>query len=193
MTSTPRRSAPLPAGRVLHGAGEQLGGFRKFILRGNVVDLAVGLVVGAAFGNLVQALVRDLLTPLLGVFGGVPDFAAWTVEVRGSRFLIGDFLNALLAFLLLAAVVYFFVVVPVNRLMDRYRPEAPPAPTKACPECTSRIPAAARRCPQCTAQLAPPSPEVAEATRLTAAPTGAQLADEAAQALAERLRGRPGG
>jgi large conductance mechanosensitive channel len=193
MASPPRESAPPPAGRVLRGAGEQLGGFRKFLLRGNVVDLAVGLVVGAAFGNVVQALVRDLLMPLIGLFGGVPDFAAWTVEVRGSRFLVGDFLNALLAFLLIAVVVYFFVVVPVNRLMDRYRPEAPPAPTKECPECTSRIPAAARRCPQCTAQLAPPSAEVAEAMRAVAGPSAQQLADEAARTLADRLRGQRGG
>ena len=192
MSSLPTASGSSGASRVLRGAGTELGGFRKFILRGNVVDLAVGVVIGAAFGNVVQALVRDLITPLLGVFGGVPDFAAWTLSVGASRLLIGDFLNALLSFLLISAVVYFLVVLPVNTLMDRYRPEPQPAPTKECPECTSKIPQAARRCPQCTAQLEPPSDQVAAATRRAAAVSGEQLADEAAQVLAERLRVNPG-
>src|ERR687887_2208983 len=98
---------------VRREAGEDIGGFKKFILRGNVVDLAVGIVIGAAFGNVVQALVKDLITPLIGMFGGQPDFSAWTVTVGNARFAVGDFLNALISFLLLAAVVYFFVVLPV--------------------------------------------------------------------------------
>ena len=159
------------ASRVVRAATEELGGFRKFILRGNVVDLAVGVVIGAAFGNVVQAAVKDLLTPLIGAFGGQPDFAGYTVTVFGARLLVGDFLNALLSFLLIAVVVYFLVVLPVSRLMDRYRPEPQPAPTKDCPECLGRIPEAARRCPQCTAQLLPPSEAVAAAMRQLAAPS----------------------
>jgi large conductance mechanosensitive channel len=177
---------------VHRGAGGQIGGFKKFILRGNVVDLAVGIVIGAAFGAVVQALVKDIVTPIIGIFGGQPDFSSWVLTVGGARLLIGDFLNALLSFLLLALVVYFFVVLPVNKLMDRYKPEQPPAPTKACPECTQKIPQAARRCPQCTAQLEAPSPEVEEAMRRAGAPTGAQIAEEAAQALSDRLRGGTG-
>ncbi len=174
---------------VRQEAGKDIGGFKKFILRGNVVDLAVGIVIGAAFGTVIQALVKDIITPLLGLFGGQPDFSNWVVTIGSARLLIGDFLNALLSFLLLALVVYFCVVLPVNRLMEKYKPEAQPASTKACPECTHKIPQAARRCPQCTAQLEAPSPEVEEAMRRAAAPSGAQLAEEAAQVLSDRLRG----
>jgi large conductance mechanosensitive channel len=174
---------------VRREAGTDIGGFTKFLLRGNVVDLAVGIVIGAAFSSVVQALVKDIITPLLGIFGGQTDFSSWTVNVGGARLLIGDFLNALISFALLAVIVYFFVVLPINRLMDRYKPQAEPAPTKECPECTHKIPRSARRCPDCTAQLEPPSREVEEAMRQAAAPSGAQLAEEAAQALSERLRG----
>src|SRR5215210_7282428 len=173
-------------------AGADIGGFKRFILRGNVVDLAVGIVIGAFFGAVVQALVKDIITPLLGIFGGQPDFSSWVLPVGGARLLIGDFLNTLLAFVLLALVVYACVVLPVNKLMAKYKPEPQPAPTKECPECTHKIPRVARRCPQCTAQLEPPSPEVEEAMRRAAAPSGAQLAEEAAQALSERLRGSSG-
>ena len=176
---------------VRRGAGHEIGGFKKFLLRGNVVDLAVGIVIGAAFGNVVQALVRDIITPIIGAIGGQPDFSSWVIPVGGAQLLIGDFLNALISFVILALVIYFLVVLPINKLMDRYKPEAQPAPTKECPECTHKIPEAARRCPDCTAQLEPPSAEVEEAMRRAAAPTGAQLAEEAAQSLAERLRGGP--
>jgi len=129
-------------------------GFKKFVLRGNVVDLAVAVVIGAAFGAVVQALVKDIITPVIGVFGGIPDFSTWVVIVNGSRFLIGDFVNALLAFVILALVVYYFVVAPVNRLMERFKPEAPTAgTTRECPECLSKIPLAARRCAFCTAEV----------------------------------------
>jgi large conductance mechanosensitive channel len=129
-------------------------GFRKFLLRGNVVDLAVAVVIGAAFGAVVQALVKDLITPLLGAFGGVPDFSALFFTLNGSKFLIGEFINALLAFLVIAAVVYYFVVLPVSRLLERAAPEPPqPAPTRECPYCLSKIPQAARRCAFCTADL----------------------------------------
>ena len=193
MPSLPKDVHAPSASGVVHGAAEELGGFKKFILRGNVVDLAVGIVIGAAFGNVVQALVKDFITPLLGAFGGVPDFSGWALTVLGARLLVGDFLNALLSFLLIAAVIYFLVVLPVTRLMDRYRPAPQPAPTKDCPECLSKIPQAARRCPECTAQLAPPSEEVAAALRQVAAPSGAQLADEAARVLATRLQGGDAG
>jgi large conductance mechanosensitive channel len=130
-------------------------GFRKFILRGNVVDLAIAVVIGAAFGTVVQALVKDLITPLIGAFGGVPDFSTLAFTVNNSRLLIGDFINALLSFIVIAAVVYFFVVVPVNRLMARFLPEPPPpTPTRECPECLSKIPVKARRCAFCTAVVA---------------------------------------
>src|SRR5690349_904512 len=149
------------ASRVVHGVGKDLGGFKKFLLRGNVVDLAVGVVIGAAFASVVQAFVRDFMNPMIALLGGQPDAGAWALFVRGVRFPVGDFVNALVSFILVALVVYFLVVLPVNKLMDRYRPERPPAPTKECPECTSSIPEAARRCPECAAQLLPPSAEVA--------------------------------
>jgi large conductance mechanosensitive channel len=113
-----------------------MGGFKKFLLRGNVVDLAVAVAVGAAFGSVVQALVKDLITPLIGAFGGVPDFSAITFTINNSRFLIGDFINSLLAFVVIAAVIYYFVIMPVSRLIARYTPEPPePAPTRECPYC----------------------------------------------------------
>ena len=133
-----------------------MGGFQKFLLRGNVVDLAVAVVIGAAFGAVVTAFVQGFVTPLIGAFGGVPDLSAWTFTVNGSVFKPGLFLNALLAFLIVALVVYYFVVVPTQRLIDRYRPDEPaPASTRECPECLSKIPLAARRCAYCTAAVSP--------------------------------------
>ncbi len=133
-----------------------LKGFRQFMLRGNVIDLAVAVVIGAAFGAVVTALVKDLLTPLIAAIVGKPDFSAIAFEINGSRFLIGDFINALISFVLIGAAVYFFVVVPVNAFMARMRRgEAPPDPTtKKCPECLSEIPIAARRCAFCTTPVA---------------------------------------
>jgi len=129
-------------------------GFRKFVLRGNVVDLAVAVVIGAAFTSVVQALVKDLITPLIGAFGGVPDFSALFFTVNTSKFLVGDFINALLAFLVMALVVYYFVVLPVQKLMDRFVPAPPPpAATRECPFCLSKIPARASRCAFCTSAL----------------------------------------
>ncbi len=167
MAASPKRIGVPSASGVVRGVGNEIGGFKKFLVRGNVVDLAVGIVVGAAFGNVVQALVRGLITPLIGLAGGGADLSGWTVPIGGQRLLIGDILNALISFLLIAAVVYFMVVLPVNKLMDRYRPEPKPAPTKDCPECLSAIPEEARRCRECGAQLAPPSEEVAAAMRQT--------------------------
>ena len=131
-------------------------GFKDFILRGNVVDLAVAVVIGGAFGVVVAALVKDLLTPLIAALVGKPDFSAITFTVNGSEFLIGDFINALVAFILVAAAIYFFVVAPMNAITARRRRgEAPPDPTtKKCPECLSEVPIAARRCAFCTQPLA---------------------------------------
>ena len=131
--------------------------FKKFLLRGNVVDLAVAVVVGAAFGAVVTALTKDLLTPLIAAIGGQPDFSALQFTVNGSKFLIGDFINAIVAFVMIAAAIYFFVVAPLNALeARRRRGEAPAAPnTKTCPECLSQVPIAARRCAFCTQALVP--------------------------------------
>jgi large conductance mechanosensitive channel len=131
-------------------------GFRQFILRGNVIDLAVGVVMGVAFGTVVTALVKDFLTPLIAAIVGKPDFSALGFTINGTKFPIGDFINALISFLLVAAAVYFFVVLPVNTLIARVkRGEAPPDPTsKKCPECLSDIPIAARKCAFCTSAVA---------------------------------------
>jgi large conductance mechanosensitive channel len=189
MPSLPKNVDAIGGSSVVHGVGKELGGFRKFLVRGNVVDLAVGVVIGAAFSNVIQAVVKDLITPLIGLFGGGPNLSTWTWTIAGQQFAIGDIVNALIAFVLVAAVVYFLVVLPVNRLMDRYRPEPKPAPTKDCPECLSAIPQDARRCRECGAQLAPPSEEVAAAMRQVAAPSGADIANQAAQVLSQRLAG----
>ena len=132
-----------------------MSGFRQFILRGNVIDLAVAVVIGGAFGAVVAALVKDLLTPLIGALVGTPDFSALVVTVNGSPLLIGDFLNAVISFLLVAAAVYYAIVVPVNAIQARRnRGEAPADPTtKKCPECLSEVPLAARRCAFCTSPL----------------------------------------
>jgi large conductance mechanosensitive channel len=129
-----------------------LDGFKKFILRGNVVDMAVGVVIGAAFGGVVTSLTKGVLTPFIGAVVRLPNFSDLKYHVRDSDFLIGDFLNATISFVLIAAAVYFFVVVPVNWLIARMHKEAPPAApiTKKCPECLSEIPIDARRCMHCT-------------------------------------------
>jgi large conductance mechanosensitive channel len=131
--------------------------FRKFILRGNVVDLAVAVVIGAAFGAVVTALVKDLVTPLIAAIGGQPDFSGLSFTIHGSRFMYGDFINAMISFLIIATVVFFFVVQPLNRLMGKLKPEEEvdrPA-ERECPECLSAIPAAAKRCKYCTAASKP--------------------------------------
>jgi len=131
-----------------------LKGFRQFLLRGNVVDLAVGVVVGAAFGAVVAAFVKDLLTPLIAAVAGKPDFSAFFFFVNGAKFAYGDFLNALISFLLISAAVYFCVMVPVNKLVSRARREPPADPTtKKCSECLMEIPIDARRCGHCTSEL----------------------------------------
>ena len=124
--------------------------FQKFLLRGNVVDLAVAVVIGAAFGTVVTAMVESLITPLIAAIGGQPDFSALAFTVNGSTFGVGLFLNALISFLILAAVVFFFVVKPMNMLLARSRTAPPADPTtKMCGECMSEIPVQARRCAFC--------------------------------------------
>ena len=132
-----------------------LQGFKQFIFRGNVLDLAVAVVMGVAFGSVVAALVKDLITPLIAAIVGKPDFSAIEFTVNGSRFPIGDFINSLVSFILIAAAVYFFIVLPINTLLARMRRgEAAPDPTtKKCPECLSDVPIAARRCAFCTSSL----------------------------------------
>jgi large conductance mechanosensitive channel len=130
--------------------------FRQFVVRGNLVDLAVAVVIGAAFGAVVTALVRDLVTPLVAAIGGKHDFSRLAFTINHSRFAYGDFLNALISFVLVAAVVFFLVIRPVNALLERLRPEpAVEQETRSCPECLSAIPRAARRCAFCTAHLDP--------------------------------------
>ena len=133
-----------------------LSGFKQFILRGNVVDMAVGVVIGAAFATVVTAFTKDLLTPLIAAIVGKPDFSAISFTIHGSLFPIGDFINAAVSFLLVAAAVYFFVVTPINALVSRMRKAPAPADptTKKCPECLSEIPVDARRCSYCSQPVA---------------------------------------
>ncbi len=136
--------------------------FREFILRGNLVDLAVAVVIGTAFGAVVTALVSSLITPLIAAIGGEPDFGSLDFTINGSTFRYGVFINALLAFLIIAAVVFFFVVKPVNAMMARSKTEAPvDEQTRTCPECRSEIPVLANRCAFCTAEVGPDPATVA--------------------------------
>lgn len=131
-------------------------GFKKFLLRGNIVELAIAVIIGATFSGLVQALVEDLITPLIGAITGgrQPDFSQYSFTVNGSEFKYGDFINHLLTFLIIAAVVYWLVVLPMTRLiamLDRNKA----ATTKECPECLGEAPIEARRCMHCTIELVP--------------------------------------
>jgi len=132
-----------------------LQGFKKFLFRGNVIDLAVAVVIGAAFGVLITSLVTNIFTPLIAAIGGKPDFSNLSVTINNSRIMYGAFLNALISFFMIAAAVYFFIVAPVNAYVERKnRGEAPPDPTtRKCPDCLSEIPIAARRCAFCTTTL----------------------------------------
>ena len=132
-----------------------LNDFKAFLLRGNVVDIAIGIVIGAAFGAVVIALVEDLLTPLIAAIFGKPDFSALHFTINDSTFLYGDFINKVISFVTIAAAVFFFVVIPVNALMQRAKKEPPADPTsKKCSECISEIPLDAKRCAFCTSQVA---------------------------------------
>ena len=130
-----------------------LNGFCQFIARGNVIDLAVAVVIGAAFGAIVSSLVKDLITPLIAAIVGKPDFSAIVFTIHNSRFAIGDFINALVSFLLVSAAIYFFVVLPMNTIMLRTGLKAQEVPVKECSFCLSQIPAPARRCKFCCADV----------------------------------------
>lgn len=130
-----------------------LSGFKNFISRGNVVDLAVAVVIGTAFGALVASLVADLLTPLIGAIIGEPDFSGLSFEINGSVFTYGNFLNALISFLSVAAAIYLFVVAPLEKLQEMRH--GPKVGTRECPECLSEVPAPAKRCAFCTSELPP--------------------------------------
>jgi large conductance mechanosensitive channel len=128
--------------------------FRSFILRGNLVDLAVAVVLGVAFGAVVAALVKDLVTPLIAAIGGKPDFSGLSFTINKSHFLYGDFINALIAFLIVAAVLFFLVIRPVNALLARLKTEPQvDSETRDCPHCLSSIPRAATRCAFCTSEV----------------------------------------
>jgi large conductance mechanosensitive channel len=127
--------------------------FKKFIMRGNMLDLAVAVVVGAAFVAIVNALVEDLITPLIAAFGGKRDFSGLLFTINGSKFMYGNFINAVVAFLIVAAVVFFLVLVPVNKLRERAIKEELDPDMKKCPECLSDVPKEARRCAFCTSEI----------------------------------------
>jgi large conductance mechanosensitive channel len=131
-------------------------GFRVFLLRGNVVDLSVGIVVGAAFTTLVNGFVKAFLTPIIGLASGATgDFSAKTFKASGVSFPYGVFIDAVISFVIVAAVIYFLVVLPMNRMQERFFPKAGTAPMRECPECLTPVPAAAKRCSACTAQIGP--------------------------------------
>jgi large conductance mechanosensitive channel len=132
---------------------KQINAFKKFILRGNVVDLAVAVVIGAAFSSIVDTLVKGLITPLIAAIGGKPNFESLFFTINGSKFMYGNFLNAVFSFVIMAAVVFFLIVQPLNKLMAHVKPseEVEKPSERACPECLSGIPAEATRCKYCTA------------------------------------------
>jgi large conductance mechanosensitive channel len=127
--------------------------FKEFLLRGNLLELAVAVVIGLAFNTVIQALVKDLITPLVAAAGGQPNFDSLYFNVHGSRFLYGDFVNALISFVILAAVVFFLIVKPVNHMLDRLGRTSNEDPVRECPECLSKVPVAATRCAYCTSSL----------------------------------------
>lgn len=129
--------------------------FKQFILRGNVIDLAIAVVIGAAFGTIVTSLVENIITPLIGALGGQPDFSGLSFEINNSEIRYGAFLNALIAFLIIAAVIFFAVIKPMNAMMTRMRTEPTPDPlTGKCPYCFSEVQVGATRCPFCTQEIA---------------------------------------
>ena len=137
--------------------------FRQFILRGNVVDLAVGIVIGVAFTGVVQGLVRDLINPIIAMLFGKPDFSKFHFTINHAVFAYGDFINRVITLLIIGIAVFFLVIKPVNLMIDRFRlsPASPSPATKTCPDCFTDIPAKARRCPNCTSELSPSSSEAA--------------------------------
>ena len=140
--------------------------FKQFILRGNVIDLAVAVVIGAAFGAVITSLVENIITPIIAAIGGQPDFSALDFTINDSVFRYGAFLNSVIAFLIIAAVVFFLVVKPMNALLTRMRTEPSPDPlTRKCPECLSEVQVDARRCPFCTSEIPPTAAPAAAPSR----------------------------
>ncbi|MHB8859492.1 MAG: large conductance mechanosensitive channel protein MscL [Thermoleophilia bacterium] len=130
--------------------------FKEFLMRGNMLDLAVAVVIGAAFGAVITALVADIITPVIAAIGGKPDFSGLTFTINNSQFLYGHFINAIIAFVIIAAAVFFLVIKPVNALMERMKKEEPADETmRKCPECMSEIPKVAKRCMNCTVEVGP--------------------------------------
>lgn len=138
----------------------QLDEFRKFLLRGNVIDLAVGVMIGAAFKTVIDSLVIDVLTPVIAAVAGQPDFGGLSVTIRGSEITYGSFLNAAISFLITAIAIFYFLVTPMNRLFTRFReqPETEELVTRRCPHCWMDVPRQASRCPECTSQIEPVGP-----------------------------------
>lgn len=134
-----------------------LKGFKAFLIRGNVVDLAIGVMIGAAFQSVVTSLVKDILTPFISTIVKQPNFSNYSITINGSQFQYGDFVNSAVSFVITAATIYFFIVLPINKLNERFKkPGPPPAEkTKKCPDCASEIPKEAKRCAFCTAWLVP--------------------------------------
>ncbi len=130
-----------------------MSGFKAFLLRGNLVELAVAFVMGATFAALVAAFVADIITPIIAAIGGQHNFSSLSFSINSAKFLYGSFINALVTFLVVGAVLYFLVVIPYNRFRNRFMPEPEPAPTRSCPFCTSSVAVAATRCPFCTSEL----------------------------------------
>jgi large conductance mechanosensitive channel len=152
-----------PASELWGGFGMNRGlvdEFKAFILRGNVLDLAVAVVIGAAFGAIVTSLVDNIITPIIGAIGGQPDFSALTFTVNNSEFRYGAFINSLISFLIIALVIFFLIIKPMNALMARASPPAAEAEPAICPECFSPISADANRCPNCTTWLRGPNAPV---------------------------------
>jgi large conductance mechanosensitive channel len=152
------RTGARPANAVMEVA---VGGFRKFLMRGNLIDLAVAVVLGVAFNAVVQALIADLITPLIGAFGKKIDFSRLAFHLHGSTFLYGSFVNALISFVVIALVVYFLIVAPASRASAYAQRNNEPT-ERACPECLSQIPVAARRCMYCTSAVEPPAKPAAQ-------------------------------
>lgn len=152
-----------PSDRGQRSRGESMSGFKKFLLRGNLVDLAVAVVIGIAFNAVIQALIADLITPIISAIGGKPSFSSLSFTINHSKFAYGAFINVLLSFAIIAAVVYFFVVVPATKVLEASERKKE-ATERECPECLSKIPIAARRCMYCTAQLPPATESVAGAS-----------------------------
>ena len=140
---------------LVRGTGKHLGGFQKFILRGNVVDLAVGVVAGAAFGAVVSSMVEDLITPLIAAIFGQPDFSHVKFTIGEGEIMIGNFLDAVITFFLTMTGVFFLIVKPMNLAASRFTDEPEGPSMRECPECLTRIPSGARRCSQCTSEVAP--------------------------------------